>query len=65
MIAIHAEIQKIESGEWDKLNNPLKNAPHTADTIATDKWNRPYTRQQAAYPVKSLRESSIGRPLGE
>jgi glycine dehydrogenase len=54
MIAIHAEMQAVESGAIDKLNNPLKNAPHTADTVATDEWHRPYSRQQAAFPVKSL-----------
>ncbi len=54
MIAIHAEMQAVESGAVDKLNNPLKNAPHTADTVATDEWHRPYSRQQAAFPVKSL-----------
>jgi glycine dehydrogenase len=63
MIAIHAEIQQIESGTWDKQNNPLKNAPHTADTIASDEWNRPYTREQAAYPVKSLRDSKYWPPV--
>ena len=54
MISIHAEMQAVESGAVDKLNNVLKHAPHTADTVATDDWNRPYSRQQAAFPVKSL-----------
>jgi glycine dehydrogenase len=56
MIAIHAEMQSVESGALDKSNNPLKNAPHTADMIAADNWNRPYTREQAAFPVASLKE---------
>jgi glycine dehydrogenase len=64
MIAIHGEIQRVEKGEWDKANNPLKNAPHTADTIAGDDWNRPYTRAQAAYPLKSLRDAKYWPPVG-
>jgi glycine dehydrogenase len=64
MIAIHGEIQRIEKGEWDKANNPLKNAPHPADVIAADDWNRPYTRTQAAFPVKSLRDSKYWPPVG-
>ena len=54
LIAIHAEMQAVESGQADAKNNVLKNAPHTADIIASDAWNRPYSRQQAAFPVKSL-----------
>jgi glycine dehydrogenase len=63
MIAIHDEIQRIEKGEWDKANNPLKNAPHPADVIAADDWNRPYTRAQAAYPLKSLRDAKYWPPV--
>ena len=40
----------------DKANNPLKNAPHTATTVCTDSWNRPYTRDQAAFPAPWTRE---------
>jgi glycine dehydrogenase len=53
MISIKAEIDAVIRGELDAENNPLKNAPHTAEVIAGD-WNRPYSRQQAAYPVKEL-----------
>ena len=56
MIAIHAEMQAVESGTLDKTNNPLKQAPHTADMIATENWARPYTREQAAFPVESLKD---------
>jgi glycine dehydrogenase len=56
MIAIHAEITAIESGQADPKNNLLKNAPHTADQIATDTWTHPYTREQAAFPVPGLRD---------
>ena len=56
MIAIHGEIMAIESGAMDKANNPLKNAPHPADVVSATDWNRPYTREQAAYPVPGLHE---------
>ncbi len=56
MISIHAEMTAIENGTADAKNNLLKNAPHTADQIASDNWNRPYGREQAAFPAKSLHE---------
>jgi glycine dehydrogenase len=56
MIAIHAEIQAIEASRLDPVNNPLKGAPHTADMIAASDWNRPYSREQAAFPVPGLRD---------
>jgi glycine dehydrogenase len=51
LIAIHGEIQAVESGQVDPRNNVLKNAPHTADMLAADDWDRPYTRRQAAFPT--------------
>ncbi len=54
MIAIHAEMTAVETGQADAKNNVLKNAPHTADIIASDDWNRPYSRQSAAFPSRSL-----------
>jgi glycine dehydrogenase len=56
MIAIHAEMTAVENGTADAKNNLLKNAPHTADQIASDHWNRPYSREQAAFPAKSLHD---------
>jgi glycine dehydrogenase len=56
MIAIHAEIQAVVSGKADKHNNVLKNAPHTAQQVISDKWDRPYSREQAAYPAPWTRE---------
>ena len=53
MISIKAEIDAVIRGELDAENNPLKNAPHTAEVVTGD-WNRPYSRHQAAYPVKEL-----------
>jgi glycine dehydrogenase len=56
MIAIHGEIKAVESGQIDRENNPLKHAPHTAEVIAADTWDHPYSRQQAAYPLPWVRE---------
>ena len=56
MIAIHGEITAVESGAVDSKNNLLKNAPHTADVLLATTWDRPYTREQAAYPAKWLHE---------
>ncbi|WP_342116198.1 aminomethyl-transferring glycine dehydrogenase [Pseudoduganella sp. OTU4001] len=64
MIAIRAEIAKVESGEFDKLDNPLKFAPHTAEVLLADKWERKYSREVAAYPVPSLRKQKYWPPVG-
>ncbi len=56
MISIHAEMTAVENGTADAKNNLLKNAPHTADQIASDNWNRPYTREAAAFPAKNLHD---------
>ncbi|WP_338763492.1 aminomethyl-transferring glycine dehydrogenase [Massilia sp. METH4] len=64
MIAIRAEIAKVESGEFDKANNPLKFAPHTAEVLVADNWDRQYSREVAAYPVPSLRKQKYWPPVG-
>ncbi len=64
MIAIHAEIAAIESGEADKERNVLKLAPHTAQVVCGNTWDRPYTREQAAYPAPWLRESKFWPSVG-
>ncbi|XHU95616.1 MAG: aminomethyl-transferring glycine dehydrogenase [cyanobacterium endosymbiont of Rhopalodia gibba] len=51
MIAIYKEVEAIENGSIDPENNPLKNAPHTAQTVICGEWKRPYSREQAAYPA--------------
>ncbi|MCI4675692.1 aminomethyl-transferring glycine dehydrogenase [Candidatus Mycolicibacterium alkanivorans] len=51
MIAIRGEIDKVGSGEWSAEDNPLHNAPHTAECLLVDEWTHPYTREQAAYPL--------------
>ena len=53
MISIKGEIMAIHNGELDAENNPLKNAPHTADVVTGD-WDRPYSRELAAFPTKNL-----------
>ncbi len=57
MISIRAEIGAIEDERIDRLDNPLKNAPHTAAMIAADAWAHPYSRRQAAYPGRSASEA--------
>jgi len=56
MISIYAEIEAIASGKADRQNNVLKNAPHTAQQVCSDKWDRPYSRDQAAYPAPWTRD---------
>ncbi len=51
LISIHGEITTIAEGKLDRTNNPLKNAPHTAEVICSDSWDRPYSRDQAAFPA--------------
>jgi glycine dehydrogenase len=58
MIAIAGEVTKVKSGVFDPLDNPLKNAPHTAWELASD-WAHPYTREQAVYPLPWLREAKF------
>jgi glycine dehydrogenase len=56
MISIRAEIEAVATGKIDKQNNPLKNAPHTARQIASEKWDHPYSREQGAFPAPWTRE---------
>ncbi|MES2901796.1 MAG: aminomethyl-transferring glycine dehydrogenase [Pseudomonadota bacterium] len=64
MIAIHAEIVKVERGEYDKMDNPLKGAPHTAEVLTADVWEHKYSREVAAFPVASLRKQKYWPPVG-
>ena len=64
MIAIHAEMTAVETGAADAKNNLLKNAPHTADMVAADNWARPYSREQAAFPVPGLRDFKFWPAVG-
>src|SRR5258708_13228587 len=56
MIRIREEIRAIEEGRVERQGNVLKNAPHTADDLMAAEWNRPYTREQAAFPAPWVRE---------
>jgi glycine dehydrogenase len=64
LLSIHGEMQKIASGEWPRDNNPLKNAPHTAEVVTADKWDRPYSREVAAYPAPWLRDFKFWPAVG-
>ena len=64
MIAIRAEIDRIASGEWPRDDNPLKHAPHTAQALLTGTWAHTYTREQAAYPLPTLRQWKYWSPVG-
>jgi glycine dehydrogenase len=64
LISIHAEIKAIESGQADKHNNVLKNAPHTADMLAAEPWDRPYSREQACFPAKWLHDHKFWPAVG-
>lgn len=55
LIQIRKEIRMVQEGKLDKLDNPLKNAPHTATMVCSDNWNHKYTREQAAYPLPWVR----------
>jgi glycine dehydrogenase len=64
MISIHAEIEAVAKGEADRQNNLLKNAPHTAQQIASEKWDRPYSREQAAFPAPWTRDFKFWPAIG-
>ncbi|MFP3891835.1 aminomethyl-transferring glycine dehydrogenase [uncultured Ralstonia sp.] len=64
MIAIRGEVDKVVSGEFDREDNPLKHAPHTAQVVMADGWSHKYSREQAAYPVASLRKQKYWPPVG-
>ena len=64
MIAIRAEIAKVEAGQWPQTDNPLKNAPHTAETLLKSDWPHAYSREEAAYPLATLRRAKYWSPVG-
>jgi glycine dehydrogenase len=63
LAAIRAEIGKVGSGQWPVDDNPLHNAPHTATMVAAEGWDHPYTRDEAVYPVASLRTTKYWVPV--
>ena len=64
MKTIRAEIRAVEQGIADKEDNPLKHAPHTAQVVSASEWPHAYSREQAAYPVDSLRRTKYWMPVG-
>ena len=64
MISIHAEMQAVVTGQSDKLDNPLKHAPHTAKVVTADTWTRSYSRQTAAFPSEFVKQSKFWPAVG-
>ncbi len=64
MIAIRQEISDIENGVLSRTDNPLKNAPHTAEYVTKDEWNHAYTRKQAAFPLPWVSERKFWPAVG-
>ncbi len=63
MISIRREIAAVESGRWPQDDNPLKNAPHPAQTVMADAWNHPYSRTEAAFPLPGSAASKYWPPV--
>ncbi len=63
MISIRNEIIQIENGEMDKIDNPLKNAPHTAHDVISSNWIHPYSREIAAFPFAHSKENKYWPPV--
>lgn len=59
LLGIRQEIAHIESGKWSMENNPLKRAPHPITVISKDYWDRPYSREEAAFPLPNLRYRKV------
>jgi glycine dehydrogenase len=59
LLSVRAEIKAIESGEYNKENNPLKNSPHTLTMLTSDSWDFPYTRAKASFPLPYLAENKF------
>ncbi|RLP75366.1 glycine dehydrogenase (aminomethyl-transferring) [Mycetocola tolaasinivorans] len=64
MRVIRAEISAVEAGEYPVAESPLRRAPHTAAALLSDTWDRPYGREQAAFPVPGLRQDKYFPPVG-
>jgi glycine dehydrogenase len=63
MIAIKAEAVAVAEGEWPAADNPLVNAPHTAESTISGPWQHPYSRERAVYPVRSLVRTKYWPPV--
>ena len=63
MVAIKAEIDEVAAGTWGIEESPLRGAPHTAAAVVSDAWDRPYSREVAAYPLAALRSGKYWPPV--
>jgi len=63
MIAIRGEIKRVEDGDWDLADNPLCGAPHTLAEVTASEWPHAYSREEAAFPVESLRGGKYWPPV--
>ncbi|GAA5197475.1 aminomethyl-transferring glycine dehydrogenase [Microbacterium jejuense] len=63
MIAIRAEADRVAAGEWPQADNPLVNAPHTAESVVAGEWDHPYSRETAVYPVHALVRTKYWPPV--
>jgi len=63
LISIRGEIREIEQGKLDKVDNPLKNAPHTAETVTAAEWKHSYSRERAAFPAAWTKEHKFWPPI--
>jgi len=63
MLAIRAEIDQVADGTWALAESPLRNAPHSAASVVSDEWDKPYSRETAAYPVAALRAAKYWPPV--
>ncbi len=59
LISIRKEIQQVIDGEFSQDDNPIKNAPHTAELVMSDAWDKPYSRKTAAYPLDYIGVSKV------
>jgi glycine dehydrogenase len=64
LLSIRQEIRDIEEGKMDKKNNALKNAPHTQAMVVTSEWNKPYSREQAAFPMYYVTQNKFWPSVG-
>ncbi len=63
MVSIRAEIADVAAGRWSVAESPLRGAPHTAASVVADGWDRPYSRETAAFPVAALRAGKYWPPV--
>ena len=64
LIKIKKEIDLVETSKFDKIDNPLKNAPHTYVELSSNEWNHKYTREEAAFPNEYVKNNKYWAPVG-